>query len=141
MHLCRILRSQTLNSPSSRKHHILQRWGEKNVVLRPILGGLINGYSELQVPIASSIHPPVNLPVVLLTGAGNSLFISAAIYADSIYAGKLFSLDLCFGPRASDSVPGVVCVLMVSEQVYGVASQVLQDSNSFLKWIVLRVRQ
>jgi len=45
-----------------------------------------------------------NLPVVLLAIAGNCLVVSTAIFTDSIYVDKLVSVDLHFGPHASDNV-------------------------------------
>ena len=45
-----------------------------------------------------------NLPIVLLSMAGNCLTVSTAIYTDAVYADKLLSIDLHLGSHGSDNV-------------------------------------
>ena len=53
-------------------------------------------------------YPPFarrsNLPVVLLSVAGNCLTVSTAIFTNAIYADKLLSIDLYLGAHGSENV-------------------------------------
>jgi len=45
-----------------------------------------------------------NLPVVLISIAGNRLEVSTAVFTDAVYADKLLSLELRLGPHGPDNV-------------------------------------
>ena len=54
-----------------------------------------------------------NLPVVLLSIAGNRLEVSTTVFTDAVYADKLLSLDLRLGPHGPDNVLRVARIFMV----------------------------
>jgi len=53
-----------------------------------------------------------NLPVVLLSMAGNRLEVATAVFTDAVYVDKLLSLDLHLGLHAQDNVLHVARVFM-----------------------------
>ena len=57
-----------------------------------------------------------NLPVILVTIAGNTLSVSTAVFTNEIYADKLFSTELHFGPHGSDNVFRVARVFMAIQK-------------------------
>jgi len=53
-----------------------------------------------------------NLPIVLLSIAGNRLEVATAIFTEAVYADKLLSFDLRLGPHGPDNVLRVARIFM-----------------------------
>jgi len=56
--------------------------------------------------------PRSNLPVVLLTIAGNRLEVSTAVFTNAVYANKLLSIELLLGSHPRDEVLRVARIFM-----------------------------
>ena len=64
----------------------------------------------------SNLIKRTNLPVVLLTMAGNCLTVSAAVFTNAVYADKLLSIDLYLGAHGSENVVRVARVFMAIQK-------------------------
>ena len=64
----------------------------------------------------NSVRQLSNLPVILLTIAGNVLILSTAIFTNEMYADELLSIKLHFGPHGSDKVFHVARAFMAIQE-------------------------
>jgi len=82
----------------------------------PFLQGLLTYGKILAQSTYFPYIPLSNLPIILLTIAGDRLVLSTAIFTDKIYADELLSITLRFGSHKSNNVFRVARVFMAIKE-------------------------